>query len=160
MPNPDGTIPQDQEPQVGTAPAGPSHFVDVSSVTYNSINIYSVTNIRITRQRQVIKGEDNNKLRPVSNHTVRINETVSFETEDVYAMQQLLTQTGAHNLVFTWVPASSQLTVSPLPSQTVTVKNVVIESVNIDPVVKGLGKGSVSGTVLEVSDDTDPVTFA
>src|SRR4051794_34849758 len=117
-------------------PAGPNHFVDVSSVVYNlttPLNIYSVTNLRISRNRHVIKGEDNNKLRPVSNHTVRINETVTFETEDVYAMQQLMSAMGAHNLTFNWIPASSQLTVSPLAAQTVTIKNLVIETVNIDP---------------------------
>lgn len=142
-------------------PNGPSHFVEVYNVVYNSINIYAVNGgIRIRRQNQIITGEDNNKLRPVSSHKVRVSETVEFSSEDVNALKQLASQTGAHDLTFVAKAAEQTLTTSPLANQAVTIKNVVITSVDDNFVSKGLANGSVTGVILNTSDDTDPIIFA
>ena len=144
-------------------PNGPSHFVDVSGVTYGSQAIYSVSNIRIQRNVTQVKGKNNNVNRFVSSHTVFFDEKITFDFEDINALESLMTAadtTTMANLVFTWIASAQQLTGSPLPNQTVTVKNVVIERVNTDAESKALGKGSFEGTILGVSDDTDPVVFS
>jgi hypothetical protein len=140
-------------------PTGTSTFVEIYNVEYNEIPIFGVKSISLNRSRGVLLGTDNNKLRPVSSHVVSVNENVSIECEDAYAIKTLLSQVGAHDLTFTWKPANQNLGDDLLPSQDVTISNVVILNQDAAFVSKAISSGRVSGQVLETDDDTDPVSF-
>lgn len=141
-------------------PSGVSHFVEVYNVMYGSQAIYGVSNIKINRKNTILKGRDNNKLRIVSTHKVAVEETITMDMEDVAAIKALLPSNGASDLTFTWKAAGQTLSSGALANQSVTIKNVVLESVNVDAPDKQFGKGQVQGCVLETSDATDPVVFA
>lgn len=139
--------------------AGPSHFVDVKNVTYNSVAIYSVTSITVSRDIGIIFGQDNGKLRPVSSHNVSVGDSVTLVAQDIGGAKTAATTGGAHPLVFDWTPASNQLNGSALAEQTVTINNLVWTKSDMTPGVKAIGSWTLSGIVTEMSDASDPVVY-
>jgi len=142
------------------APTLTSTFVDVYGVAYNGINIFGVSSISVSRNSTILLGQDNNKKRPVASHEVAIAETVTINTEDGYALIALAAMTGAHDLTFSWKVADQTLASNALSTKSVTIKNVVWENKSFNFASKAIGSGSLTGRVLEVSDDTDPIVFA
>jgi hypothetical protein len=139
--------------------AGTSTFVEIYNVKYGTLPIYGVTRISLNRSKSIITGRDNNKIRPVSSHLVGIGETVTIEAEDGYGLMACLSQTGAANLTFNWLAASQNVGTGTMTTQLVTIKNVVFDREDVNFASKALSEGRISGMVLEVSDDSDPVTY-
>jgi hypothetical protein len=143
---------------------GPSHYAEVSNFTFtptggSAINIYSIGNIRRTRDLTIVTGKDNNKLRAVSTHVTEINETVTADCDDIAAMINLEPYAGTPGvLAFTWIKSQNQLNGSALANQSVSIAGLVWKKVDTDAVSKGMGKGSLSGFTIEVSGDGDPVS--
>lgn len=141
------------------APDKTQLFVDVSGVSYNGVNIYGVKNITVTRQNDVVYGEDNNTYYNVASHVVRKSVGVTITTEDGYALLSLQAVTGAHNLAFSWVKSETQLGSNALSTKAVVISNLVLEQDTINMNSKAPGAGSISGRCLGAAGDVDPVAI-
>ncbi|MDF2434499.1 MAG: hypothetical protein JWP44_4130 [Mucilaginibacter sp.] len=139
--------------------AGPSHFVEVSNVTYGAQAVFGISNIKITQNRRILKGMNNNVPRYVSSHTVFYDEQITFDCDDINTLEALEGITAPSTLAFDWIAASQQLTTSPLANQEVTISNVVIEKVDWEAISKNFGKVQVSGCILGIAAGTNPIAF-
>lgn len=152
---------------------GPSHFAEITGLTFTPITystgsssaaaipVYSVSGVRINQNVSIVYGMDNNKKRPVSAHAASESQNVTVSFNDIKAFTLLQAYKGAiGTITFTWKASTSQLTTSPLADQTVTIHNVCVNSVDADPASKGLGSATLSGSLMEMADDSDPITFA
>lgn len=153
--------------------AGPSHFVNIKSLTVTALTtiggssssaaftVYSVPSVTINRNIGTTFGGDNNKTRAVSAHATTITDTISFPTQDINALKSLDALKGTFvQVAFVWGASANQLTTSPLADQTVTIHNVYVGTVDIDPVEKGLGSGRFNGTICQMSDNSEPIVYS
>ena len=143
------------------AATGVTPFVDVSNVTYNSVAVFGVKRITVDRRVDQVLSKDNNHLHYTASHIVFLEDTVTVESTDLAALVALQAQGGtAHDLVFTTVVSSQNVATDTLANQTVTVKNVVWTDVRSNHEMKAEGTFSLSGKVIGLADDTDPISYA
>jgi len=159
-----------------TVPVGPSFFNDVYNVVFTltgnnsmssssagAIHIYSVASISFDRSETVLEGGDNVNLRPVGAHIVGIRDTVTIETMDGNAIENLMFSNGQGQLTFNWrADAHYSIGANQLPDQTVQISEVFINKKSLKQPSKQHGTFSISGFCMSATggDAQEVIAFS
>lgn len=152
-------------------PTGPSFFVEPYNVVFApTLNgsalptqaLFGIKTITFDRNENVLKGRDNLKLRPVAAHVIGIDDTVTIESEDLYPLEQLMSNTGPGQLTFSYrAAAHNSVGANQLPDQTVQITGIVFQKKTLTAPV-GFGTYRLSGFCMEASggDGVEVISFA
>jgi hypothetical protein len=140
-----------------------SHFANVKSLTLGSVSIGSTSNLSIEQMSERVEGSDNNTIGgAVSSHIIGSGYKVSFDSRDFSAINAttVITFRRAQNTLTAVAVAAETQAGTPLANQLLTVTNLVVDSITINPATKGPASFKVRCHTMAAASDADQFTMA